>query len=124
VACSTLPLAVVLHPACILDGVCSVVAAVKASLMGGFHGVVFIIIECSRLPFGVFEFALIWAVWLSRGSLTRVAHFTHFMRDSTCVTFTLLLILFVLLVRNVYFSFWFNYNLLIVKRIELGKIVI
>lgn len=40
VVCSALPLAVVLHPACLLDSVCSVVAAGKASLTGGFswHG--------------------------------------------------------------------------------------
>lgn len=65
VVCFALLLAMVLHLACRIppaglpDGVCRMVAADKASLMGGFRGVVAVVIRYSYSPFGIQVFVLI-----------------------------------------------------------------
>lgn len=84
VVCFALLLAMVLHPACLIppasppDGVCRMVAADKASLMGGFRGVVAFVVRCFCSPFGIQVFILIRAEWHSRCSLKRVASCTHY----------------------------------------------
>lgn len=79
------------QPDCLPDGVCSAVAVdgVAESLAEGFCGEVAVVMECSSFPFGVLEFALVWALWHSRCSSTRVALCTHPMRDYSGYIFLL-----------------------------------